>query len=604
MLAGLVQSGQLPPVDERLPPAPMVITPWEEIGQYGGTWHRLSTSPNDIRIPDRLAYEFLIRWDKDATELYPNVAEKWEANDDYSEYTITLRKGIKWSDGVPYSTDDIGYYFEDILTDEDLSPSYPSYWTVDDKPAVYTRIDDQTYKLTFGGPYPLLPIQLAGSDTREKHQYPKHYCSQFHRKYADADALAKMVKDAGFEHWYQLYGELATGSSAWRNNLDYPVINAWRLKVPPPKMPTVLERNPYYWKVDPEGNQLPYIDRIEHMIVSGGASVINQRAMAGEVDMQMRHMDFGNYPLFMESKEKGDYRLLRWTKAYATQDVLYINFWVEDPVLNQLFNDKRFRYALSLGINREEIIEAMYLGATEPKQMSVAETSPFYWDEWAHWMTEHDPDRANAYIDEIGIVNEWDSDGYRLRPDGKRLTIEFMWAPAFGNWGDLGELYRAHWKDLGIDLQVKQVARDLRDIRRDALEYELNVWTADGTTNPLTQTGLDWYTCREGMFESTLALWIDSGGKEGNPAPDPAMLDAAALREEFIRVTTLEERVPIFRKALEIQKENLWVISPCTSPPELVIVKNNFRNVPESANSDWQYMTPGNTMTEQYFIRQ
>ena len=602
MLAGLVREGKLPPVDERLPPSPMVITPWEEIGQYGGTWHRLSTSPDDIRIPDRLVYEFLIRWNKDATETYPNVLEKWEANADFTEWTFTMRKGIRWSDGEPYTSADLAYYFEDILTDTDLTPTYPYYFKVNDTPAQFTRVDDQVYKLTFVAPYPSLGLALAGSDPREHSMHPKHYASQFHRKYVDAAKLAAMTKEAGFEFWYQLYGNKCRGGAAFKNNLDFPVINAWRVVVPPPKMPTVLERNPYYWKVDPEGNQLPYIDRMEHMVVQG-ADQVNLRAVAGEVDMQMRHLTFNNYPLFMESRQKGDYRILLWTKGYASDAVLYINFWAKDDVIRQLFNDKRFRYALSLGINRQEIIEGVYLGVTEPKQISPNEDSPFYWDEWANWMTEYDPDRANAYIDEIGLVNQRDSEGYRLRPDGKRLTIEFLWSPVFGSWGDIGTLYRAHWKQLGIDLTVNQVSRELRDERKDALDYELNVWTADGTTNPFTQTGLDWYTCREGMFESTVALWVDTKGKEGKE-PTPEMLAATKLRDDFLAATSMDQWVSIFRKALEIQKEHLWVIAPCTASPEVVVVKNNFRNVPEDAVSDWQYMTPGNTMTEQYFIKQ
>jgi peptide/nickel transport system substrate-binding protein len=579
----------------------MVITPWEEIGQYGGTWHRLSTSPGDVRTPDRLCYEFLIRWDNMATELYPNLASKWTVNGDNTEFTFTLRPGLKWSDGEPYTTDDVGYYYEDVMTNEDLTPTISSDLKRDNEPVEYTGIDDMNFKLTFASAYPLFPIIIAGSPLREYHQYPKHYCQQFHPNYTDQAKLDKMAQDAGFEYWYQLYGDKCRGGSAWRNNVDFPVINAWKITVPPPKQPVVMERNPYYWKVDSEGNQLPYIDRIEHMIVSGGGPMINQRAIAGEVDMQMRHMTFDNYPLFMENREKGDYRVIQWTKGYATDAVLYINYYHKDPVLNQLFNDKRFRYALSLGINRQEVIDAVYLGVTEPLQVSPPEGSPFYWHEWAHHMTEHDVDQANAYIDEIGLVNERDSEGYRLRPDGKRLQIEFMYAPVFGAWGSYGELLRAHWKDLGIDLMVKENARNLRTERVETMDYDLNVWTADASTNPLI--GIAWYCARGGGHEVGAARWWNTNGKEGIE-PEGKVRELNELFFDFRSTSDQAERLELFREILEINKDQMFLIAPCTAPPEVVCVKNDFRNVPEEALSDWQYMTPGNTMTEQYFIRQ
>ena len=239
--------------------------------------------------------------------------------------------------------------------------------------------------------------------------------------------------------------------------------------------------------MDTEGNQLPYIDRIEHMIVEG-ATVTNLRAVAGEVDMQFRHMTFDNYPLYQENKDKGDYRILRGPGLCHRCRYL-ASRRAQGSSAEGYLDDKRFRYALSLGINRHEIIEAIYLGATEPMQVAPLKSSPYYWEEQAKNLIEYDLQRANAYLDEMGLTKK-DADGYRMRPDGKRLTLIFEYAPTFGPWADLGALLTAQWKGLGIELIPKEVDRTLWEERANANELDITVWTSGGSSTRCSLTSI------------------------------------------------------------------------------------------------------------------
>ena len=595
MLAGLVAAGKLPPVDERLPDEPMVITPHEEIGQYGGTWHRLGTSVGDTQMHAKMVYEWMIRYDMNGAEIGPNIAKSWEISPDGREYIFSLRKGMKWSDGAPYTADDILFHYEDIWLNEDLA-NVPAEYKSGGEPVVITKIDDTTIRCSFEFPHGLFIRTMAGIRGGQLEKSPKHYLSQFHEKYADKAVLDKMVKDEGREFWYQVF----QAKDNPRDHVPLPVIHAWQLAVEVTKQPLVFSRNPYYWKVDSDGNQLPYIDRIEWMLVQGGDQ-INIRAIQGEVDMQLRHITFDNYPLFQENKEKGDYRLLLWNSGKVAF-VMGINQTNKDPVLREIAQDKRFRYALSLGMNRPEIIEAAYLGITEPSQVSPLKSSPHFWEPQAKEKIEYDPDAANDYLDDMGLT-ERDAEGYRLRPDGERLTLVYEYANIFGAWGLIGELLTAHWKDLGIELIVKEGARQLLGEREASNELDVPIWDGSGEFDPLIEPRSFMPHSAQGNWGHEYANWWRSGGTEGEE-PTGDVLKLFELWEEIKLTVDDAKQRALFRQMLELNKENLWMLGVSTPPPTLVVVKNNFRNVPEVALYDDQVRAPGNTATEQYFIKQ
>ncbi len=595
MLAEMVANGQLPPVDERLPLNPLVITPEEEIGDYGGIWNRLATSAGDNQLGGKVGGEHLVRYNKDGSQINPNVFESWEVSSDGTTYTFHLREGMRWSDGEPYTANDILFYYEDVLLNEDLTPNFPSWLKLSGEPVVIEKLDDYTLQFKFAAPYALF-INVLGS-LRGDHfaRYCAHYLKQFHVKYVEKDEMDAMIKDAGVEHWYQVFGTKPDP----RRNPDTPSYLPWNLSTPSHSDPLVADRNPFYWKVDPEGNQLPYIDSIHWSLVDG-KDQLNLRAIQGEVDMQLRHITFDNVPLFMENREKGNYRVMLWQRGQVTDTVLHLNHTNKDPVLREIVQDKRFRYALSLGINRADIIEAVYLGQAEPNQVSPTKTSPVYWEPQAKNLIEHDPDRANAYLDEIGLT-ERDDDGYRLRPDGERLSIVFEYAAVFGAWGDIAELLTGDWEELGIELISTEIDRSLLGQRLSANEIDLAVWTGSGEFNPFIEPR-SFVPLVPNVALRQYAYWWESGGKEG-VEPKGDILRALELWEEIKITVDVEKQRTLFRQILELNKENLWQIGIATSPPQPVIVKNYFRNVPEDGMYDDQPRSPSNTAMEQYFIR-
>jgi len=595
MLAEMVANGQLPPVDERLPLNPLVITPEEEIGDYGGIWNRLATSAGDNQLGGKVGGEHLVRYNKDGSQINPNVFESWEVSSDGSTYTFHLREGMRWSDGEPYTANDILFYYEDVLLNEDLTPNFPSWLRLAGEPVVISKLDDYTLQFKFAAPYALF-INVLGSLRGDQFaRYCAHYLKQFHVNYVDEDEMDAMIKDAGVEHWYQVFGT----KPDTRRNPDTPSYLPWNLSTPSHSDPLVADRNPFYWKVDPDGNQLPYIDSIHWSLVDG-KDQLNLRAIQGEVDMQLRHITFDNVPLFMENQERGNYRVMLWQRGQVTDTVLHLNHTNKDPVLREIVQDKRFRYALSLGINRADIIEAVYLGQAEPNQVSPTKTSPVYWEPQAKNLIEHDPDRANAYLDEMGLT-ERDDDGYRLRPDGERLSIVFEYAAVFGAWGDIAELLTGDWGELGVELISTEIDRSLLGQRLAANEIDLAVWTGSGEFNPFIEPR-SFVPLVPNIALKQYAFWWESDGKEG-VEPTGDILRALELWEEIKITVDVEKQRALFRQILELNMENLWQIGIATSPPQPVIVKSYFRNVPEDGMYDDQPRSPSNTAMEQYFIR-
>jgi len=272
---------------------------------------------------------------------------------------------MKWSDGVPFTADDFLFWYEDIILNDELTPAKP-VWLKTGELGKVEKVDDYTIRFRFTKPHGLFLKYLAGPQGHGIAYYPKHYLKQFHPRYTPVEKLEEMAKKEGFKFWYQLF---QAKNDRWMNP-DLPVITPWKTKTPATEDPFVLERNPYFWKVDPEGNQLPYIDRISHRLVEN-PDMINFKAMTGELDMQFRHILYTNYPLLMNGREKGNYQVFKYTDDFETNMAIGINLNNKDPVLRKIVQDKRFRIAMSLAMNREEINELCYLGmCKEPRQVA------------------------------------------------------------------------------------------------------------------------------------------------------------------------------------------------------------------------------------------
>lgn len=597
MLEKMVLQGTLPPVEQRLPIRPVVVEPVEEIGQYGGTWERAWLGPSDSPGPSRLTFVGLIEWTRDGRNLQPALAESWEFDPTGKTLMLHLREGVKWSDGQPFTADDIMFWYEDIILNDELTPAKPSWLKVKGELTVFRKVDQYTVKCEFPTPFAIFEKHLAW----QMPFAPKHYLKKYHAKYRELRELSSEAKAAGFENWYSYFAH----KNNWIENPDLPTLRAWKPINSAKEARWIMERNPYYWKVDTAGNQLPYIDRIVHTLVDK-PELINLKAIAGEIDMQARHMNLQNYPIFLENAKRNDYRVFLWKTAMGADAYFAPNLTHKDPVLREIINDRRFRIALSVAINREEINDLIYLGLGEPRAATVTPESPGYKEEFARLYAEYDPTKANSLLDEMGLDRR-DSSGYRLRPDGKPLQLTIDVVNVFGPWVSVAELVSQYWQDIGIKANVRTMERSLFFTRVAAADYDVAVWSLGGILHFDLRPGrFVPQTPDLTLFAPAVATWVQSNGKSGEP-PWGDLQKVIDLYEQLIVTLDPQERIHLMHEILRINAENVWNIGTVGRVPStmaLVIVKNNFRNVPENGLEDVVLSNPKHTLPEQYFIKQ
>ena len=591
-----VLNNLLPSVEDRLPTNPLVISPAHQTGPYGGTWTRYGTSPSDIGIfHHRLAYDGLIRWDPMGQKILPNLATHWDVTNDGQTYTFYLRRGVKWSDGHPFTSDDIIFWYKDVLLNAELTPVVPVEYQKNGKTVGVTKLDDFTIRFTFSGPSGLFLKRLASNLSYNLVYYPFHYLKNFHPNYQTVEKIEKQIQESGKDFWYQVFQD----KHDYRN-IDCPRLWAWTVSKPPPARPAEFIRNPYYWKVDPDGRQLPYIDRITFDIYD--LETINIKAINGEIGMQGRHLTFQNYPIFMANQERGGYQLRHWIDGGDGTTAVVFNLNHKDLVLRSIFNKRDFRIAMSLAIDRDAIREAAFLGVGESRQISPPPISTYHVPEHAYAYLEFDPEKSNRLLDDIGLTQR-NQTGIRLRPDGKPIEINIETSSTMLGAGKMFEMIAANWKSIGIDAKVKTQARQLYAQRRNALLCDVLVWGGAGEIIPTLDPRWFLPYSASSFHALDFARWYRSGGKRGT-RPPKEMLRALNLFTQLESTIDEEEQIKIFKKIIKINHENMWVIGTVGAIPQLFIVNNDFRNVPEVAVGCWPLRTPGATAPESYAIDQ
>jgi peptide/nickel transport system substrate-binding protein len=454
------------------------------------------------------------------------------------------------------------------------------------------KIDDYTVRFRFAEPHGLFLKVLASGPGYGIVSYPEHYLKQFHPDFTPEEEIVAMAKKSGFDLWYQLFHD----KTDWRNP-DIPRLWPWFVVKPPPAQPAVFERNPYYWKVDPKGNQLPYIDRMTFEIYD--AETINLKAINGEMGMQGRHMLFSNYPLFMEHSGERGYRVMPWISSGGGDSALAINLNHRDPVLREIIQDKRFRIALSHALNREEINQLGYFGIGKPRQMSPPASSLFYSPEYETAYIQYDRAKANALLDEMGLA-EKNKSGVRLRPDGKPLKLTIELASVFLNTA-IFQLVADAWTEVGVKTEIKLEARQLFYTRKAALMHDVGIWGSADELIPVMDPR--WFIpySSESIHAIDYARWYRTNGRQGEKPP-PDILKCIELYRQIERTPDEGEQIDLFRKIIDLNRENLWVIGVVGDIPLIFLVNDDFRNVPEVAVGGWVPRTPGNTAPECYAI--
>ncbi|NPV06968.1 MAG: ABC transporter substrate-binding protein [Anaerolineae bacterium] len=611
MLAEKVAAGELPPVDERLPVEPLVQQVVEEIGEYGGTWHRAAVSASDTALFFRLYPDGLVYFDIEGN-LVPAIAKSWDVSEDGTEFTLYLRQGMKWSDGHPYTADAVMWWYDHVFNNQEITPTKPAWMRpgVGGEYGTVEKVDDYTLRFKFSSPYGTF---LEWLGTQIFYGVPGHYLEQFHIDFTDRAEVEAKAKERNFEQWFQLFNDRNNPY----NNPERPIVGAWQFITEPDETTLIAERNPYYWRVDPEGNQLPYIDRIQFEIVTN-PEVLNFMAIAGELDCQERHINLLNYPLFVEGQEQGDYRILEWPGDGGADAGLMFNqnagqqegATEHQVAIGDLLRTLEFRQALSIALDRDEIWNSAFLGFGEPRQMAPMQWSKYYEEGMETPFTEFDADRANQMLDELGL-DQRDGDGYRLGPDGQPIDFLISAVELFGPWVDTAQLANNHWNEVGIKCTVNVEERTLYYTRMQAGEHQVAVWNTGGNGKVLIYP---WWTMPYGSSSRIgplSGIWYQTGGAQGVEPQG----DLRRVLEVFDEATvTIDQAAQdeLAKEIFRINVANLWTIGTIGGTPleqGLVIAKNYFRNVPESTperhvHNEDSVHTPANCVPAQYFMRQ
>ncbi|MBW7883529.1 MAG: ABC transporter substrate-binding protein [Caldilineaceae bacterium] len=603
---------ELPPVAERLPEEPLVVAPYEEIGVYGGVLDGMSNA-TEAGTSDLLSVRHvnLFRYADDLQTVVPNVAKSFTWNEDFTELTIELRAGHRWSDGEPFTAEDIVFWYNDLILNKNIYSETPSRWLFDGQPMQVEALDDVTVKITFPVPTPGIVNRFA-ADYGQPFQ-PKHFLSQFHIDYnADADKLAA---EKGFDSWADLLNNYY-GASDWKD-VPSPLLDGTDTIVVPTLESHILVEettegrklvaNPFFHMVDTAGNQLPYINEINERYIPD-AEVRNLKLTNGEVDYKSQAVFIENFPLYKENEQKGNYRI-DLPQGLGEAGFYSFNVNHKDPEMRRIFEDLRFRQAMSLALNRDEINEVVYLGQGVPQQAVPIEpaTVSFITEEMLNYMIEYDPDQANALLDEMGLADV-DGDGFRERLDGSPFVVQIQ----YSNQGApirLHELVKEYWEAVGVRIQLKEVTSDEYREQGNNNDLDVTVWKNDGTSAPIISQDItmmvppfgDYFNPGTG-FE--WATWKATGGAGGVEPPDDVK-KVYELAGEFIRYPLgSEESDRIGREIIELHVKNLWKIGVVGNLVAPVYRHNKVGNIPDFTVQSYDYYWAYPFRPQQWFLRE
>ncbi|MGV3576474.1 MAG: ABC transporter substrate-binding protein [Devosia sp.] len=602
VLDAAVASGELPPVAERLPANPLVITPVESVGTYGGTWRSaLRGGLDNAWIGRTVAYDGLVRYDREWKEIIPNLAESWEVSEDSRTFTFKLREGLKWNNGKPFTSADIAFAAE--LFSE---PTYGAgtFMKNPNNPVKVEVVDDTTFSFVFEKPNGVIMDELASINGLTVVSLNKEYCSQFYPKYNE-NAAAE-AKAAGFETWELWMTDRcswATETIRW-GNPELPMMNAWMIEEPlkGDSTRTTFVRNPYYWKVDTEGNQLPYIDRLE-MRVSDSLEEITLMALNGEIDFQDRHIaTVANQPIFFDGQEAGDYRLGENIPSNMNTLMLQFNFNHVDQKRRELFQNKDFRIGISQLIDRPEIIDVIFTGQGEPYQAAPRPESPFYDEEMAKQYTEYDPEAAAAAFEAAGLVK---SGEFYTFADGTPLKITIDMISSFrSEWVDMMELLQLQLEAGGIDIELNNIDRTLYYEKRPTGDYDAQIWQGDGGLDVIQEPRYYMAANDESVWAYRWAQWFQGSRPEIAEEPADWAKEQMDLLNKLRSEGNPEARNELMKQILVIAKENFPVIGVSLPGNGYYIAKNNMRNIAEPMLHAYLFPTPAPYDPFQWYFAQ
>ena len=573
MLAQKVAAGELPPVDQRLPRQPFVREV-DSIGQYGGVLYDHAEGPGGRFHLDGALVVSAQETNNEGRIIRPHLCDRVEVSADYNEFIFHIREGLRWSDGVEFTADDILWWWQHEQNNRTLYPEGPRTWKIGQDYASFSKLDRWTYKISFPTPFrPCLNISA--------HQWmsfgdffgqPAHWMKQFHIDFnPQANELAR---EYGYEAWYQLY---KMREEFMRPHSGKPGLGPW-VRVACETTHDVYHRNPYFCEVDPEGNQLPYIDQIYVSVVED-RKLRDARVASGAVSQG--RAEISQVFIYKQNAKRADFHLKHWRLGNGSECMFAFNLNHKDPAKRAIYNDLRFRQAMSYAINRKRINEALYFGQAKEYQATINPQVSFFDPAWLTYCAQHDEKQANALLDAMGLA--WEKNHrYRLRPDGGRFTTVIIFNQETYPV-ELLEFVRQDWEQVGVQTLVKEVDHRFRIEKCRSADHDCTCWNADLVEEIAIY--LPWVTKwhpREALYYAiNWWYWYYTEGRTGEKPP-------AEWLEQFNRMAAWykakndEEYRRLGHAVWDFFSKQVVGIGTVAYAPQPIAVKNGLRNVKES----------------------
>jgi peptide/nickel transport system substrate-binding protein len=576
-LAAEVAAGKLPSLAERLPKNPAVTNVaamGREIGQYGGEVRMLVGGQKDIRFMTMFGYARLITLNE-KLEYQPDILESFDVREGRI-FTFKLRDGLKWSDGHPVTTEDFRYTWEDVIMNDDLSPGRAPELLVGGEPPLFEIVDPLTVRYTWKAPNPDFLPKLAAAQWLSL-LMPAHYLKQFHKKYQDEAKLEELIEKNKAKKWTRLHTNKARQYRP--ENPELPSLDPWINTVKPPAERFVFERNPYFYRVDEAGNQLPYIGRFTLDVVS--SSLIPAKTSAGDADIQGVYLEFEDYTFLKEAEALHPLKVRLWKRGIGSRLSLLPNLNYEDDAWRPVLQDVRFRRALSLAIDRKEINSAVFYGLGKESADTIWPESPLYREKYAKAWVGYDPGQANALLDAMGL-DKRDSDGTRLLPNGQRAEVILEFAGESQVETDILELVTDYWNIVGIKLFVRATQRDILRSRILGGQTMMSVWTGlDNAVPTADMSPANLAPTREDQLQWPMwGMHYESSGERGKEPDLPAAKELVTLLRMWKETVNTVQREIAWHRMLTLHSENVFSIGLVNQTLQPIVTNARLKNVP------------------------
>ena len=585
-----VNSGELPPVAERLPEDPVVLIPWMETGEYGGTlrWDEFTTDfdhflrhINNADLLEEHTSAGIYYGGPLAVAHEPGILSSWNMSSDAKVYTFKIREGLKWSDGEPVTTEDVRFNIEDVLLNEEITPLAPQWLRWGDKQTKLEVIDEYTFKIIFADPYGVFIEGEIRENPWSDLIVPSHYLAKFHKEYSDWDTILPYMKDLGYddkEAWGTFYTDVATapvGGNLIKQPypVEMPTLNPYVVTEVRNKGDWLFERNPYFYMVDTEGNQLPYIDKLHRKYISN-KEMVNMDIIQGNTDLQGQFIQLADYPLFKNNEQKGGYKVLP-LKAWQGQMLIYFfNLAIDNDIFpREIIQDLRFRQALSYSLDRKQIKESVFLGFGRPSQLGPSPTNPVHEDWMSDSYADYDVDKAKILLDEMNL-KDTDGNGWR-EWNGEELVLPILYYEVTPPATPGSEMAKRYWEDIGIKVNIKQVNGNFLWERQGANQLLSSVWWLGGPSAlgrsydflaPFPVTIPEWNR------------WFQNDGQKGIEPMEWAK-EMYQARQNLMVATSKDEKTKFSKEIWELQAKYIPMIGTVADTPIPFVYNENLGNI-------------------------